>query len=215
MGLPAGSSTEDLTEYTVGMARQEARELRVYAGSLAKFGQGVLTLNGQNTFSGGVSVRAGALVAASAQALGAGDVEVMGGTLATRFSGPVNIAGGLMLGAGSQLDLGLGAGNVGSFLLGVAGAAAFDGMLTVSFLDGFVFGEPAVYDLISAGSHAGQFNTLNLSGLQEGYVANLIYGSNSVALNLAAVLEPGTWLLLAGGLALVAWRTRKRRQTAA
>lgn len=48
-------------------------------GSLTKTGVGDLTLSGQNTFSSGVSVLEGALVAAHAEALGAGAVAVKSG----------------------------------------------------------------------------------------------------------------------------------------
>ena len=44
-------------------------------------GSGSLTLSGANTFSGGVAVEAGTLIAASAQALGAGAATLNGGTL--------------------------------------------------------------------------------------------------------------------------------------
>src|SRR5208282_572531 len=50
-------------------------------GSLTKMGTGVLTLLGNNTYSGGTLLNAGTLIVNSAQALGLGDVAVNGGVL--------------------------------------------------------------------------------------------------------------------------------------
>ncbi|RUL78793.1 autotransporter-associated beta strand repeat-containing protein [Dyella choica] len=55
-------------------ARQSAGD------SLAKIGTGTLTLSGNNTFSGGVQINAGALAAASNQALGTGGTRMATGT---------------------------------------------------------------------------------------------------------------------------------------
>lgn len=52
-------------------------------GRLVKQGSGDLTLNGHNTFSGGVQVTAGQLDLNSAHAAGQGNVTVQGGTLTT------------------------------------------------------------------------------------------------------------------------------------
>jgi autotransporter-associated beta strand protein len=52
------------------------------SGGLTKTGTGSLALAGDNGFSGGVSLQQGTLRAASANALGKGDVAVTGGTLA-------------------------------------------------------------------------------------------------------------------------------------
>ncbi|MFE3032002.1 phosphatase PAP2 family protein [Streptomyces canus] len=51
-------------------------------GSLTKRGSGTLTLTGHNRYTGGTVLKEGVLVAASAHALGHGDVRVQGGKLA-------------------------------------------------------------------------------------------------------------------------------------
>ncbi|MGW0824532.1 phosphatase PAP2 family protein [Streptomyces sp. NPDC002845] len=53
------------------------------SGGLVKRGTGSLTLTGANRYTGGTTVEAGVLVAASKEALGRGDVHVAGGTLST------------------------------------------------------------------------------------------------------------------------------------
>jgi autotransporter-associated beta strand protein len=61
-------------------------------GKLSKKGSGTLTLAGNNSFSGGTQVVAGELHAASATALGKGDVYLGGGTLACKAATAVTIS---------------------------------------------------------------------------------------------------------------------------
>ncbi|MEU6351380.1 phosphatase PAP2 family protein [Streptomyces sp. NPDC047072] len=62
-------------------------------GGLTKRGSGTLTLTGHNSYTGGTSVEAGTLVAASAHALGHGDVRVTGGTLQVATRSTVQVHG--------------------------------------------------------------------------------------------------------------------------
>ncbi|MBC7939858.1 MAG: S8 family serine peptidase, partial [Chitinophagaceae bacterium] len=148
-GLPPGSGLEDTTEYTVGTARQAARETRVYAGSLSKSGAGTLVLSGLNTYTGGTEVLGGELVGRSGAAFGTGDITVFGG----RLGGSTTVLGNLrnesgtigpgegdgfgtlsVLGSFSQLAAGMldfDIGNGGADLLDLAGGATFGGSLDV------------------------------------------------------------------------------------
>jgi autotransporter-associated beta strand protein len=169
----------------------------------------MLTLSGDNSFSGGAEVRGGTLVAASATALGSGDVEVLGGaTLATRSDDTVRIGGDLTLGAGSILDLGLGF--AGDALLDVAGHLSFGGLLSISFLDGFL--GVGLYDLIDFDSFSGAFSGFAFNGLSPSFAANVVFGADGVALSVTAVPEPETYALMLMGLGVVGWMSRRRKR---
>jgi outer membrane autotransporter protein len=91
-------------------------------GNLVKDGEGTLTLNTASTFTGGMFMREGTLIAGVPNALGNGDVFLQGGTIATRSfvpSGPsptfpaptgvtstINVAGNYVQ-TGGVLALGL------------------------------------------------------------------------------------------------------------
>jgi autotransporter-associated beta strand protein len=216
-GLPTNASPEDKTEYEVGTARETARNSRVYVGSLAKSGDGTIVLSGENSFSGGTTLAQGGLVAASAHALGSGDVNVTGGTLSTRSASTVKIGGNLTLGRAATLDLGLGLRSDASagWLLDIDGLALFDGTLALSFLDGVTFGA-GLYDLISFDSYQGRFSDYAFNGLDldDGYFASILYTEGGVELSIAAVPEPETWALMLGGLAILGWAARRRRAAA-
>ncbi|AXE90762.1 phosphatase PAP2 family protein [Streptomyces sp. Go-475] len=72
-------------------------------GGLTKRGTGTLTLTGHNRYHGGTVVEAGTLVAASADALGRGDVRVAGGTL--RADQVLRVRGCYVQEGGSTLEL--------------------------------------------------------------------------------------------------------------
>lgn len=77
-------------------------------GGLVKAGPGALTLTGANRFAGGTRLEAGTLTAASATALGTGDVEVLGGTLelatGVRVGGAYRQSAGVLKGAGLTVE---------------------------------------------------------------------------------------------------------------
>ena len=74
--------------------------------ALAKSGSGILTLGTSNSFSGGVTLKAGGIYLGSSQALGSGALTVEGGRLAAVTSSrtatnAVNLNGDLTLGVGA------------------------------------------------------------------------------------------------------------------
>ena len=204
----ASAAVNDATEYAVGVARQAARDTRVYEGSLSKFGDGALTLSGDNSYTGGTDVHGGSLVAASSTALGTGDVDVASGTFATRSAQTVLLGGNLTVGSGGTLDLGFGLGS--SLLLDVTGRLTFGGLLNISFLGG-VLGA-GLYDLIDFGSFQGAFSNFAFSGLPSDLMASLVFSANGVDLSVAAVPEPQTYAMLLAGLGVLGWAARRRKR---
>lgn len=222
----ASAAVNDYTEYSVGVAREAARDARVYNGSLTKSGAGTLVLSGLNSYTGGTELKGGELVARSATAFGTGNVTVTGGRLggSTTIFGNLLNSGGIIgpgegnafgtlsvLGSFTQLsgslldfDLGIGAGD----LLDLAGTGLFGGGVDVSFASGLGIG---AYTLISAHNYSGRFNSLTVTGLANGLTANLLYSAEGVQINVAAIPEPETYAMLLAGLMAVGWVARRRR----
>jgi autotransporter-associated beta strand protein len=87
-GLPAGASDIDKSDFAIGTRREQARDARVYEGSLTKRGSGTLFLTGDNTWHGTSAVRAGKLSVVGSHA---SSIDVLGGTL----GGNGTVAGGI------------------------------------------------------------------------------------------------------------------------
>lgn len=134
------------------------------AGKLTKLGTGSLTLTGNNVYTGGTQVSAGTLVAASATALGKGDVYLAaGGTLVCQAPSSLTLSAGYTQLANSTLQMSIGGNGAGR--LSVAGTVTLaGGTLNVVFKAGQ---SPTVGDtinLITAGALKGTFTTINVTG---------------------------------------------------
>ncbi|MGH8868946.1 MAG: S8 family peptidase [Actinomycetes bacterium] len=94
-GLPPDASDIDRSDFAIGTRREQARNERVYEGSLMKRGKGSLILAGTNTWHGKGSVRGGKLSVVGSHA---SSIDVLGGTLGGGGSvaDDVNISEGVL-----------------------------------------------------------------------------------------------------------------------
>jgi autotransporter-associated beta strand protein len=134
------------------------------AGKLVKQGSGTLKLAGNNSWTGGTELTAGALQGDSATAFGSGDVYVSGGTLIANAPAALKLAGKYtQLSGSTTLKLDIGGGAQGSMT--VAGAATIaGGTLRVKFANGY---KPKAGDsltVLTAGSLKGKFTTITVDG---------------------------------------------------
>ncbi len=145
-------------------------------------GSGALTLTAANIYSGGTAINTGMLVAANSNALGSGSVTVNGGTLA--LSGPVtlNIAGNYTQGSSGTLQLGLGLLPGQHDTLNIAGTADLAGTLSLVPYSDFVIHKADIFEILSAGSVSGTFNTLS-NGTADDSVS-LIYEPSEILLEI-------------------------------
>ncbi|WP_394787466.1 phosphatase PAP2 family protein [Rhodoferax sp.] len=150
-------------------------------GKLTKQGSGDLRLAGSNSFSGGTQIEAGTLEAASATALGKGDVYNTAGTFVGWTGGKLLLAGNYTQLAGGTLQLALGSGEQGR--IAVTGVAALGGTLKVQFQSGYT---PAVGDVLNlltgAAGRTGSFTSVSV----DGFKATPIYSRVGLAIRLDA-----------------------------
>jgi autotransporter-associated beta strand protein len=94
-GLPPDASEIDKSDFAIGTRREQARNARVYEGSLTKRGGGNLYLAGDNTWRGTSTVRGGRLSVVGSHA---SSIHVRGGTLggSGTVAGGVDVAGGTL-----------------------------------------------------------------------------------------------------------------------
>ncbi len=94
-GLPADASAADRFDFALGTRREQAREQRVYEGSLTKRGNGTLFLAADNTWHGMSTVRGGTLSVVGSHASA---IDVRGGTLSGNGSvgGSVTVTDGVL-----------------------------------------------------------------------------------------------------------------------
>jgi fibronectin-binding autotransporter adhesin len=174
-GLLAGDGGAGTS--TVGYSGNVGVQLEVaatstYSGDIAnvgttlaihKTGGSSLTLNGNNTYSGGTFLYQGSLIADSATALGSGDISFNGGTLQYTANSAANDYGSRIKNSTSAITLntngqnvglsGMAAGNTGGLTKSGAGTLTLTGANTYSGATTLSAGTIAVYN-----------GTLNTSG---------------------------------------------------
>ena len=134
------------------------------AGKFTKQGSGTLTLAGSNRYSGGTHVKAGSLQAASATALGRGDVYLGGGSLVSQAPEALSLGGTYTQRAGTTLVLKIGSGGAGRLV--VSGLASLAGTLHVSFAAGSAPGVGDTLKVISSGNLQGRFGAITVDGFK-------------------------------------------------
>lgn len=199
--------------------------------SISKIGAGTVTLSGNNTFAGGLSVNDGILELATSGGAAAGSVasisvtnatllisqnnqvndgatvSLSGGTI-TRASNVSETFGALTVTSSSTLDFG--SGTEGNLTFGTYTPSS---LLTVAnFFGGntLVFGSDlsgsiaiGTYDTTSFLSDDGLFQINSISG---GFTTSYSGGSFTIT----AIPEPSTYLAAAGLLGLMLWPSRRR-----
>ncbi|MDI6944431.1 phosphatase PAP2 family protein [Microbacterium barkeri] len=139
------------------------------AGSLTLDGTGTLILAGENSFTGGVRVKGGELVATTATALGTADVELQSGVVREQADGTLEVGGELTQKKGATLALTIE--DASAPALSVDGKAKLRGTLAV---DVSALAEvPAELPLIEAAKFPGALPALEVTGLPEGYQPEL------------------------------------------
>ncbi|MFP7834728.1 phosphatase PAP2 family protein [Marisediminicola sp. LYQ134] len=157
------------------------------AGSLTKDGSGELILSGDNTYTGGTVVDGGALVAANATALGAGDLQIADGELYENADTALSIGGDLEIAEDSTLSL---TSDASTAAVTVAGEATLGGTLALQFDGDTAPGDETL--LVEYGSLAegSSFTSIVAGGLPAGFDAALDYRADGLYLVNAAAAEP-------------------------
>ena len=155
-------------------------------GALVKRGTGSLTLTGDNHYAGGTRVEAGVLVAGSSNALGEGDVQVVGGTLhLVQVTGGIRVQGTYAQASDSVLEVTLRRG--GKPVLSVEESASLGrGCRLQISLDSVH--APAVgqtLPVIRAGKLHGKFAAIAVQA--DGYKAVPVYTAEGLSIRLQAL----------------------------
>jgi len=135
------------------------------AGKLTKLGTGALTLAGNNSYTGGTQISAGVLRAASATALGKGDVYLGGGMLVSQGAATLAVTGGYTQLADTTLQMVIG-GNGAGRVRATGAVVIAGGTLNIGFAPGYTPTVGDTINVISGASLAGRFATITVPGRQ-------------------------------------------------
>jgi len=227
----SGTLTATMTNPTDSLTVSGAIADGTGSGALTKAGAGMLTLSGDNTYSGATNVNAGTLIVTGSLS-GTGAVKVNAGTLRGTglIDGVTTVASGATINPGLPGALTTGTLSIGNTVTFNTGSTfrvdidntgnasdllAITGNLTVATGDTLTLNllnsTPSTNRFIIAtftGTESGTFAAVN--NLPTGYQVD--YSQAHEIVVEAAVPEPGTWALLLGGLGgLGIWQRSRRR----
>ncbi len=170
-------------------------------GKLVKTGAGTLKLSGANTFTGGMTISEGTLIANNASALGTGKVTVdsgakLGLVADVTISG---VTGGVEFADGAKIVIDM------SSKISATESFVLD-LITETALK---YGDT---DITSANANSILHDAVEFSNWGSGWTWELVFDEATKKLSLKLVPEPSAFGLLAGvgALALVAARRRRR-----
>ncbi len=218
-GLPPDASAIDQSDFAIGTRREQARNTRVYEGSLTKSGEGTLFLTGHETWHGTTTVLGGKLSVIGSHASA---IDVDGGTLggSGTVEGGIDVAGGVLQPglspeeAAGITDVSVAPGNVlsvgGAVRIGSKGRVAvtvrgdFDYTSVVAagdlFLDGALsldvdgtLTRGTVLTIMKGRSISGRFDKLPENRVLNtgGYLFRVSYKGNSVTLTVMHAVPAG------------------------
>ncbi|WNS79532.1 phosphatase PAP2 family protein [Domibacillus sp. DTU_2020_1001157_1_SI_ALB_TIR_016] len=147
-------------------------------GMLTKKGTGMLTLTGDNSYTGGTLLKEGTLEATSTAAFGKGDLYLENGTVSVDADGPLNLNGNFTIEAGN-LDIAM---DDDSSQVNVDGLLYLDGGDLNLDLSNYEIGKAKDITLVTADKVKGKFDNVTASG----YKVTVKYKGNSVIASIKA-----------------------------
>ena len=147
-------------------------------GKLTKKGTGVLTLTGDNSYTGGTLLQAGTLEAASTTAFGTGELRVENGSIVVNADGALALGGDFTMKAG-KLNMVM---DDDSSQITAAGAVNIDGGDLELDFSNYKLEGAKVITLITAGAINGKFSSITA----DGYDVNVTYEHDRVIAQVVA-----------------------------